>query len=194
MKCIKNLSLKDIFYYPFYGETLESFSNFYNVKIDEILLTNGADEAIATVFNTYLSQNDSVLTVYPTFSMPKIYTQIVGANYIEIPYKKKWEFPIDDFLNQLKTNHSIKIVHLTTPNNPTGDIINEKTINQILNYASDKLIVIDETYANYCEKSYIDLIKEYSNVVVIKSMSKDFALAGLRLGVVFSKTSNILNL
>ncbi len=194
MKCIKNLSLKDIFYYPFYGKTLESFSNFYNVKIDEILLTNGADEAISTVFNTYLSQNDSVLTVYPTFSMPKIYTQIVGANFIEIPYKKKWEFPVDDFFNQLKTNDSIKIVHLTTPNNPTGDIINEKTINQILNYASDKLVVIDETYANYCEKSYIDLIKEYSNVVVIKSMSKDFALAGLRLGVVFSNPSNILNL
>ena len=191
---LKTLNEKDIFYYPFYGKTIEAFAKFYNVDKDNILLTNGADEAIATVFNTYLSCDNSVLTVTPTFSMPKIYTQIVGANYIEISYKKKWEFPLDDFLKQLKTNQDIKIVHLTTPNNPTGNVICPNTMEQILTHSKDKLVVIDETYANYCDTSYLDLIKKYNNVVVIKSMSKDFALAGLRLGVVFSNAHNILNL
>ena len=191
---LKTLNEKDIFYYPFYGKTIEAFSKFYNVDKDNILLTNGADEAIATVFNTYLSCDNSVLTVTPTFSMPKIYTQIVGANYIEIPYTKKWEFPLDDFLKQLKTNQDIKIVHLTTPNNPTGNVICPNTMEQILTHSKDKLVVIDETYANYCETSYLDLIKKYNNIVVIKSMSKDFALAALRLGVVFSNAHNILNL
>ena len=191
---LKTLSEKDILYYPFYGKTIEAFSKFYNIDKDNILLTNGADEAIATVFNTYLSCDNSVLTVTPTFSMPKIYTQIIGANYIEIPYAKKWEFPLDNFLNKLKTNDSIKVVHLTTPNNPTGEIICQNIIDEILKNATNKLIVIDETYANYCEKSYLNLIKTYNNIVVIKSMSKDFALAGLRLGVVFSNSYNISNL
>ena len=66
---LKTLNEKDIFYYPFYGKTIEAFSKFYNVDKDNILLTNGADEAIATVFNTYLSCDNSVLTVTPTFSM-----------------------------------------------------------------------------------------------------------------------------
>lgn len=190
----KNITEKDIFYYPFYGKTLEAFSKFYNVEKNNILLTNAADEAISTVFNTYLSYDNSVLTVTPTFSMPKIYAQIVGANYIEIPYNQKWKFPLVDFLKQLKTNNQIKIVHLTTPNNPTGDIICQNVMDEILQHSKDKLVVIDETYANYCETSYLDLIKKHNNVIVIKSMSKDFALAGLRLGVVFSNVHNIVNL
>lgn len=191
---LKNLNIKDICHYPFYGETVNSFAKFYNVNNNEILLTNGADEAISVVFNTYLTSKDAVLTVSPTFSMPRIYSQIIGANFIQIPYKEKWNFPLDDFLDELKTNEHIKIVHLTTPNNPTGDIISKEIMNTILNNSSDKLVVIDETYANYCNTSYIELINDYKNVVIIKSMSKDFALAGLRLGVIFTCKENIINL
>ncbi len=187
---IKNILPDDIFLYPFYGELSRKIAEYVGFELENIKVTNGADEAIASIFQAYLEVGDAVLTVKPSFAMPVIYSQIVGAQLIEVPYDKKWEFPIDAFLSQLD-NKQIKIVHITTPNNPTGESISETNLEKILKKSKDKLVLIDETYGNYCNSNYRKYVNEYSNVFIVKSFSKDFALAGLRLGYIISNKENI---
>lgn len=190
IEAIKNISPQDIQFYPVYGEITKKIAEYTGFELENIKVTNGADEAIYSVFQAYLNPEDAVLTVTPTFSMPVIYSKIVGAKLIEVPYLKKWEFPIDEFLKELD-NTNIKIVHLTTPNSPTADTIPEKNVLKIIEKAKDKVIIIDETYGNYCKSTYRDFAKKFDNVFIIKSFSKDFALAGLRLGYIISHYENI---
>lgn len=193
IEAIRNINPADIQFYPFYGEISQKIAEYTGFEIDNIKVTNGADEAISSIFQTYLDIDDIVLTVKPTFAMPAVYSKIVGAKLIEVPYSKKWEFPIVEFLNELK-NPNIKIVHLTTPNNPTGESISEENILKIIEKSNDKVVLIDETYGNYCNSSYRELAKKFDNVFIVKSFSKDFALAGLRLGYIISNSENIKHL
>lgn len=189
---IARLKPKDICFYPSYGEAKEKIADYNNVKAKNILLTNGADEAISVIYNTYLEPKDAVLTVTPTFSMPKIYAKTIGAKYIEIDYKTKWEFPIEAFLYSI--TEQVKIIHLTTPNNPTGEVISKKNLEKIISKAKDKLILIDETYSGYSGITNAEYIKKYDNIFIVKSMSKDFGLAGLRIGYIVTQEENIKNL
>lgn len=189
MKAIKELSAEEVSHYPCYGKLYELLAQEYNVNTSELVITNGADEALSAVLNTYVSKGDKILTVTPSFSMPGIYTRLTGAEYIEIPYEKKWEYPYATIKNHL--NNDINALLITTPNNPTGDIVEIEKIEEILVENPDLLVIIDETYANYCSKTNVSLVEKYDNVVVVKSFSKDYALAGLRLGCIISKDENI---
>lgn len=188
MDAIKNLRASDIYTYPTYGELRQKLADLNNKNIDNILTTNGADEAIYAVFNTFLESDECILTACPTFTMPKIYSKIIGAKFIEVLYKKRWEFPIGEFLEQMK-NDKIKVLHLTTPNNPTGDVISKTDMKRILDNSKGKIVLIDEVYANFSKISYSEFLDDYENIIIVRSFSKDFALAGLRLGyMVASKT------
>lgn len=188
---LNNICVENISRYPHYGELTEEIAKYINVKSEQIKVTNGADEALYSLMQIYLEDGDTMLTVTPSFSMPKLYAKIVGANVVEIPYKKKWEFPLEDFLNEIKNNETIKIITLTSPNNPTGECISENIEEQILKAAKDKLVIFDETYAGYCSTSMIPKINKYDNLAVVKSFSKDFALAGLRVGYIISHEERI---
>ncbi len=192
VNAIRNIDVEDISRYPFYGVLYESVAKYYDIDISNIVLTNGADEAISAVLNTYVNAGDKVVTVSPSFSMPEIYSSIIGAQYVKVPYKNKWKYPFDDVISEIDEN--TKAVILTTPNNPTGDIVPEDEIISIIEKYPAKLIILDETYANFSGFTNVPLIKKYENVVIIKSMSKDFALAGLRLGYVISNSANISNI
>lgn len=192
IEALKNIDPSDVQYYPYYGKLIEKLAKYHGVEIDNIILTAGADEAINAIFGTFLEPKNTVLTVTPSFVMPKLYAKINGLNYKEIPYKTKWEFPTEDFINNIDEN--IDLIHLTTPNSPTGEIIEHSTIEKIIEVAGEKAILIDETYGNYASVSATDVIKSNDNIFVVRSFSKDFALAGLRLGYVISAPQNIKHL
>lgn len=190
LNAIRNLEAKDIKFYPLYGEISQKIADFTGFKSENIKVTNGADEAIYSIFQTYLNPEDKVLTVTPTFSMPFIYAKVVGSDVEKVPYETRWEFPINKFLEKI-SDKNIKVVYLTTPNSPTGEVISSENIDKILELSADKVVLIDETYGNYCNSSYKELVKKYDNVFIVKSFSKDFALAGLRLGYIISSKENI---
>lgn len=191
IEALRNVESSDIQYYPFYGDLLQKLADFHQVNIDNIILTAGADEAISSIFGTFLDFGQTILTVTPSFVMPKIYSKINGLNYLEIPYKQKWQFPTEEFLNNI---NETDFIHLTTPNSPTGEIIEREFIEQIIQKAGDKAILIDEVYANYAEYTNLDLLKDKENIFIVRSFSKDFALAGLRLGYIISAPKNIKEL
>ena len=193
LNILSQCNYKNISFYPFYGELSQKIADYQGFSIDNIKVTNGADEAIQSIVQTYLEENESLLTLDISFEMPVIYTQIQGGNVIKVPFEKRWEFPISQFLRELD-NKNVKIVYLATPNNPTGNLIDEEDLKKILKKSENKVILIDETYANYANKSYKKYVNEYNNVFIVRSFSKDFALAGMRLGYIISNAENISNL
>lgn len=196
MKTLKSLEACDVQYYPYYGKLLKKLADFHNTAIENIILTAGADEAISAIFGTFLEYGQTVLTVDPSFVMPKIYAKSNGLNYKEIPYGKKWEFPEEEFIKNI--DDKIDLIHLTTPNSPTGEVIERKVIEKIVEKSTEnenkKAVLIDETYGNYSGVTNLDLVKEHDNVFIVRSFSKDFALAGLRLGYIISDSKNIKHL
>ncbi len=190
---IKNINYKNISFYPFYGELSQKIADYQGVSIDNVKVTNGADEAISGIIQTYLEEGEALLTLDVSFEMPVIYTLIQAGNIIKVPFKEKWEFPYDDFMSKLDDS-KVKIVYIASPNNPTGSIVDKKFVNDIAEKYPEKVIIIDETYAGYCGISNKDLVKQYDNIFIVKSFSKDFALAGLRLGYIVSSKENIQNL
>ena len=193
LQTLKNCSKQNISFYPFYGELSEKIADYNGFDVENIKVTNGADEAIQGIIQTYLEKGEKLLTLDCSFDMPVIYTQIQAGEVIKVPFKEKWVFPVSDFLSAMEDN-SVKIVYIASPNNPTGNIISEDDLKLILEKSSNKVVIIDETYANYWGKSYKDYAKTYDNVFITRSFSKDFALAGLRLGYIISNSQNISNL
>lgn len=193
IEALRNCDYKNISFYPFYGELSQKIADYQNVQIDNIKVTNGADEALQAIVQTYLEKDEALLTLDISFAMPEIYTEIQGGRVIKVPFEKQWEFPTDNFIKNL-SNPEVKIVYLASPNNPTGNVIKECDLAKILENSRNKVVIIDETYANYSGLTYKDFVKVYDNLFVVKSFSKDFALAGMRLGYIISNSANIENL
>lgn len=192
LNALKKITKEKLANYPYYGKMIDLLAGFHKVNSGNIILTNGADEAIYLPILAYLNPGEKVLSVTPAFSMPKIHTGICCGEYVEVPYKEKWKFPVEDFLNQI--TDEVKIIVLTSPNNPTGELLPREILEKILEKANDKVVLIDETYANYAFTSYANLVNTHDNIFVLRSFSKDHGLAGLRLGYILSNKENIDNL
>ena len=192
---LKNFQLEDISLYPVYGNIIDKISSKYELNRNNVLLTNGCDEALSVIANTYLDSEDEILSYNPTFSMPFLYAKICGAKTRFVDYSEKFIFKKEDFENNIQSQ--TKIIYIATPNNPTGEVARASTLELLIQKNTEKLFVIDCTYINFSYISvledYIDLVKKYNNVIVVKSFSKDYAIAGLRLGVVFANEDIIQN-
>lgn len=192
LDALKNIEQTDIQYYPAYGELINHIAQYNSVENSMILPTNGADDALKLIIDTFIDAHNSILAVTPSFVMPKIYSKSAGCEYKEIKYKQKWVFPVDEVIENI--NIKTKLIIVTTPNNPTGEAVSRDNLVKIIESAPNILILVDETYSNYAKDNFTDLALKYSNVIITRSMSKDFALAGLRLGYILSHPENILNL
>ncbi len=184
---IKNFDPNKIKYYPAYGALLDKLASLTNSIPDNFILTNGCDEAINLVLSAFLDKNDEVLSYSPTFSMPELYCSIIGAKFKKIKYNNRWEFSLSDFISNI--DDRVKILYLTSPNNPTGDVIQKKDIENLLTTYKDKLVLLDCTYFNYSSyniQDYFSLVNRFDNLAILKSFSKDYALAGFRLGYIYS--------
>ncbi|MDI6708662.1 MAG: histidinol-phosphate transaminase [Candidatus Thermoplasmatota archaeon] len=146
---------------------------------DNIIAGNGSDEILDFIMRAYLEPNDALAIPTPTFVMYKIYGILNFAKVIEIPLtrtKKVWDLDVSAFLKAKP-----KITIIANPNNPTGNCFPENDILKIIEN-SKGIIVIDEAYAEYSGKSLLPYINKYSNLIITRTFSKAYALAGLRIG------------
>ncbi len=193
VEAFKNLDIRRFNIYPCYGELLELLSKKFGFEKENFMLTNGCDEAINVALSTYLAPGELVLSASPTFSMPVLYSKVIGADVLQVEYKEKWRFSKENLLSSL--NDKVKVIYLATPNSPTGDVIEPSIVEEILSECQDRLILLDLTYVNYSKFSEIDyysLVKKYKNLICVKSFSKDYALTGLRLGFILANKENIV--
>ncbi|MBI2654326.1 histidinol-phosphate transaminase [Candidatus Woesearchaeota archaeon] len=192
IKSIRKIKRGTLSTYPEYTKLRKELAKYCNVKADEIIATNGTDEAIKTIIETYIEKSkDEIIIPVPTYAMFKFYAQLNEAAIKEINYNGDLSFPAEQILGTI--NYKVKIIVLVNPNNPTGTSINAKDIIKIIEKAKryNSIVLMDEAYYQFLGKTSIPLIKKYDNLFITQTLSKVFGLAGLRLGYIISNKNNI---
>jgi histidinol-phosphate aminotransferase len=167
---------------------VERLSQIYGVSTDQLLIGRGADEAIDTLTRALCEpERDSVLITPPTYGMYEVSAAIQNASVTRTPLMLKdntWSLDIKVMVNAAKEK-STKIIYVCSPNNPTGSVFAPRDIAQLCqSLSTNSVVVVDEAYGEFApESSSISLLAKFSNLVVLRTLSKAWALAGLRCGV-----------
>jgi histidinol-phosphate aminotransferase len=159
-------------------------SEIKGVPVNNIFLGNGSDEAIDILFRAFCNPGvDNVITLPPTYGMYEVSANINDVEVRKIPLQTDYQLNMEAIAEAID-DHT-KIIFICSPNNPTGNSIDRQDIETIIaNF--NGLVVIDEAYINYSrQKSFIQELTEYSNLVVLQTLSKAWGLAGLRIGMAF---------
>lgn len=168
---------------------LSRLANFYGVKADQIFVGRGMDEGIELLIRVFCTAyKDNVVSFKPSFTYYKVASDIAGVEIRELALGGAPDFKLDlDKLLGL-CDENTKIVFLCTPNNPTGNSLTLGEIEYVLKALPETVIAIDEAYLEFSAlPSAIELMDKYTNLVVMKTMSKAFAFAGVRLGSVLAQ-------
>jgi len=183
--CEQQLSI-----YPEYTKAKPALAKFFGVEADELLLTNGTDEAIQVLVNTYLDDGDDVIILRPSYAMYRFYCEVAGASIQDIDYRKvTLEFPLEELLDAITP--ATRAILISNPNNPTGTAIDVAAIRRILDRAPQAAVLIDEAYYEFCGITALPLIGEYPNLFVSRTFSKVYGMAAMRMGCLFSQASNV---
>ncbi len=187
------LSGADLSVYPEYDHALEDLSLHFDVGPDELTLTNGTDEAIQLLVNTYINSGDQVIVMKPSYAMYRFYSQLAGAAVDEVEYRAvTLEFPLEELLSRITPE--TRAILLGNPNNPTGTGTNLASIRQILAKAPNAAVLIDEAYYEFSGVTALAMIAEHPNLFVSRTFSKTYGMAAMRCGVLFSSTENMAHL
>tara|TARA_B100000989_G_scaffold298400_1_gene287516 strand:- start:9185 stop:10246 length:1062 start_codon:yes stop_codon:yes gene_type:complete len=191
----KKIKLSDISAYPDLTETYKNLSKFLKVSKNKIFLTAGSDLAIKSIFETFLSPGNKVLTTNPTYAMYSIYCKIFRVKNILLNYQYKKNGPyldVEKFILKIKKNRP-KLVCIPNPDSPTGQVISKKNLERIIKIAQKNkgLVLIDEAYYLFYKSSVINFIDRYKNLILIRSASKAMGIAGLRVGIMISNPNII---
>jgi histidinol-phosphate aminotransferase len=190
LRALRSLTPEQIAIYPEYEAATARLARFFTVRPDEMLLTNGVDDALHVLMDTFVEPGGTVVIVEPTFNMYRFYAQLAGARIralryeIEMRYEPATRFPQARVLQALRRKP--RALLLASPNNPTGTVIAQKQIRALLLAAPRTLVLVDEAYFEFSGVSVLPWIRKYPNLVVSRTFSKTAALAGLRLGCLFA--------
>ncbi len=167
----------------------DALAKTYDVKRENIACGVGSDEILQCLFNAVITKGDNVVVMDPSFSMYSEYAKIYGANAVKAEANSNFTFNLDNMLNAIDESNP-KMVILCSPNNPTGIILKEDEVRSIIE-KSDALVVLDEAYIEFAGEGLAKLVKEYDNLMVLRTFSKLYAGAAIRLGYAISKKENI---
>ncbi len=184
---IRNLTSAAVSMYPEQEAVRRELARFFCVHHDELLLTNGTDEALHLIVDTFVEPHDTVLLVEPTFAMYRFYSELAGARIEALRYDAAMQFPMKALLAALRKKP--RVFFLANPNNPTGSVLRPVELRRILKSATRTLVVVDEAYFEYSGTTVLPWIRRHNNLVVTRTFSKAAGLAGLRLGCIFANRS-----
>ena len=158
----------------------------------KVALTNGVDEAIHLLSQTYLDTGDEAIIVVPTYSMYRIYMSAAGARVITIPADSDFTLPLET-IRQSVTDRT-RMFAIANPNNPTGTFTPADQLREIARCAPAAAILIDEAYFEFCGKTLLPDRHESPNIFVTRTFSKAYGLAGLRIGVLIGNANQMPSL
>jgi histidinol-phosphate aminotransferase len=147
----------------------------------ELLLTNGVDEAIHLLCQTYLEPGDEALIVVPAYSMYRIYAMASGAEVVSVSAGKDFQFPTVDLCKRITSR--TRLIAIANPNNPTGTVVSGDELLRIARSAPGAAVLVDEAYVEFYGQSVLSARNEVLNLFVARTFSKAYGLAGLRIGV-----------
>ncbi|EPT1694159.1 histidinol-phosphate transaminase [Vibrio cholerae] len=161
---------------------IQAYANYAGVQPEQVLTSRGADEGIELLIRAFCEPNqDAILFCPPTYGMYAISAETFGVERKKVPLTADWQLDLPSIEANLDR---IKLVFVCSPNNPTGNLVKRADIIKLLEMTQDRAIVVmDEAYIDFCpEASTVDLLAQYPNLAILRTLSKAFALAGLRCG------------
>lgn len=170
-------------------------ADWLKVPCDSLLVTAGSDAALKTIFETYVDPGDVVVMQNPSWRMYEVYNDIYQGQPLLINYERNLDFDWGNVLRALSEKR-VRMVVLANPNQPTGTLLDASAVEQIVEAAFQRgtVVVMDEAYYLYTPRTAIALVAHYPNLIVVRTFSKAFGLAGLRLGYCIAQPERILEL
>lgn len=166
---------------PMSDDIREALADYIGAKPENFIVGNGGDEMITYLLGTFLDPGDQILIHSPTFDMYELGAETLGASAIKVKDLPGYRRDQKGLLEAVRT-YQPKVTVICNPNNPTGDLLPRAFIEEVLK-AADNIVFVDEAYMEFAQKeSVIDLIDTYPNLIVLRTLSKAFALAGMRCG------------
>ncbi|HBY57267.1 MAG TPA: histidinol-phosphate transaminase [Candidatus Atribacteria bacterium] len=163
----------------------ELISSFWGLTRDNIIIGNGSDELIDYLIKAFSEKGRRAITTAPSFAMYKIYSIVNNTNFVEIPLdQNNFSLNEDGILEEAKKEDS-SLVFIAYPNAPTGNYFAKDKIIKIIE-ESGCLVVVDEAYYEFGGKTFAPLISRYNNLAILRTFSKAYSLAGLRVGYLLS--------
>ena len=147
-----------------------------------VALTNGVDEAIHVLFEAFLDEGDELLLPVPTYTMYEVYASATDARVVTVLADEDLRFPYDRLVARITSR--TKIIAIANPNSPSGSIATREQIVDLAHLAPQAIVLVDEAYFHFHRETVLDLIGTLPNLIVARTFSKAYGLAGLRVGVV----------
>ncbi|MCG3759763.1 histidinol-phosphate transaminase [Vibrio cincinnatiensis] len=170
---------------------IQAYADYAGVSQQQVLTSRGADEGIELLIRAFCEPNeDAILYCPPTYGMYAISAETFGVERKTVPLTADWQLDLPRIKASLD---NVKLVFVCSPNNPTGNLVKREDIIALLEMTKDRAIVVmDEAYIDFCpEASTVDLLADYPNLAILRTLSKAFALAGLRCGFMLANASII---
>lgn len=181
LETLGRISSADLTKYPEREPVERLVASRLGLDPSQVLLTNGVDEAIHVLCQTYLDAGDEFLLPLPTYSMYEVYGSSTEAKVIGVQATDNFLFPLDDLLNKIAP--ATKLIAIANPNSPTGRAVPRQAILKVIENAPHAIVLVDEAYYHFYGQTVLDLIGQAPNLVVARTFSKAYGLAGLRLGM-----------
>ncbi|MDD6794692.1 MAG: histidinol-phosphate transaminase [Clostridiaceae bacterium] len=183
---LKEITPEFLSIYPEPDRFVKKYAKFVGVDFENVLTTNGSDMAIRYLLETFGEKGKEVVTVAPSFEMYWVNCNILGLKHVPVSYESDLTITADKICAAITDD--TRIVVLLNPNNPVGNVYSEEEARQIIDKASSvgAVVIIDEAYHYFYDKTFINFAKERDNVIVLRTFSKLFSIAACRLGMIIS--------
>ena len=189
LRALGRMTAEDMALYPEYQSTTNTLARYFRVRPAEMHLTNGIDDALHLIADTFIEKGDSVLVVEPTFDMYRFFAELAGARVVTLRYDEDMRFPVDAVIRELRkpAGRCPRVLYIANPNNPTGTLVGRDDLRRILRAASRTLVLVDEAYFDFSGLTILPWIRRYPNLLVARTFSKSAGLAALRVGCLFGR-------
>ncbi len=181
LEVLRSLDHEQLARYPEREPGERAVADFLGVDPSQVLLTNGVDEGIHLISETYLEPGDEVIVAVPTFSMYEIYAAATSARVITVQAQEDFAFPTGEVL--ARVGERTRLIAIANPNNPTGGVVSREDLLRIAAAAPNAALLVDEAYFDFYGQTVMDAVAATPNLFVARTFSKAYGLAGLRIGV-----------
>jgi histidinol-phosphate aminotransferase len=177
--------------YPEYIQARGIVSSFLGITENQMTFTNGTDEAIQLLLNTFVEAGSEVIILSPSYAMYRFYAELAGAEVRQVEYKvdDNLAFPLSAVLDAIGPN--TRAVCISNPNNPTGTPVSEVQLRTVIEAAPHAAVLVDEAYVEFSGITAMGWLAEYPQLFVSRTFSKAFGMAGIRCGCLCSQVQNI---
>ncbi|MDE6659244.1 MAG: histidinol-phosphate aminotransferase family protein [Eubacterium sp.] len=190
-KVLSDVDQEFIAKYPETEEFQQFLADFINVNPNQICLTNGSAEAIRHIFEVYSRPNGKIVSVAPSYAMYEVYANMYGRQHVGVPYDENFKISVDKIVDAI--DDETDIVVILNPNNPVGDVYSYEDAEKIIlaAQAHEATVLIDEAYFYFYPNTFMSFVDKYEHVILTRTFSKLFSLAGCRLGYCVGRPEDI---